>query len=263
MIPVIIPYFRAPEKIEKCKEALSKQSEELTVFIRDNSDDNILYTAAINEGLKRYAYTHEFVLVLTQDAYLAPDCLSELVKAMNDNPTCGIISPRQYAGNQITWAGSLEAWPAGKHTASPETVPYGTYWANGACMLLRSEMIKDIGTLDHNMRFICSDADYSFTARSRGWSVMVAPNARCEHELDGSGSMGKNPWLDTIKLRDMIYFTEKWLTKGLFDKLSFEGKTTSPDKIKTQLKSWRKGISLINESLSLAPSSEPQPELSH
>ena len=46
-----------------------------------------------------------------------------------------------------------------------------TYWANGACMMIRASLIREIGLLDRNLRFVCSDADYSFTARARGWTI--------------------------------------------------------------------------------------------
>lgn len=258
MIPVIIPYFKAKDKLDKCIAAVKAQKGvETTLVIRDNSEDNILYTRAINECLKKWAFKEkiEFALILTQDAYMMGDqCLSSLIDAMRSDPRAGIVSPLQFSGDRITWGGSLEAWPSGRHAhPGPVTVPHRTYWANGACMLFRTEMIKEIGLMDPALRFICSDSDYSFTARIRGWDVLVQPRAHVEHELDGSGSFGKNPWLDIIKLEDLIHFTNKWLSGGVYKQLSLEGPKITPKIIRAQIYQWenlRKKLMAENPGLS-------------
>jgi len=67
------------------------------VFVRDNSDDNIFFTAAVNEGLAKYCHGPgiDYVLVLDRDAYLQPDAIERLVDYMDGDPTCGIASPIQ------------------------------------------------------------------------------------------------------------------------------------------------------------------------
>lgn len=264
MIPVIIPYYKAPEKIDRCLKAVNAQTySDIELFVRDNSEDNILYTKAINEGLKKYAFSgSKFALVLTQDAYLTPDCLEQLLSCMIKNPKCGIVAPLQMANGKVTWGGSAAAWPGGQHVHAPEmTEPFETFWANGACMLLRTDMIKEIGLMDESLRFVCSDSDYSFTARSRGWKVMVQPNAIMEHELDGSASFGKNPWLDQVKLDDFIYFTEKWISGDLYKRLSFEGKEITNSKVRNMIYEWRAMKKKISVFESRALFSELLPEL--
>ena len=77
-IPILIPHFRAEEKLKKCIAHIEAQNyHPVEIFVRDNSDDNILFTAAINEGLYKYAFRDDvdYVLVLNQDAYLGADTL--------------------------------------------------------------------------------------------------------------------------------------------------------------------------------------------
>jgi len=81
-------------------------------------------------------------------------------------------------------------------------------------MMLRVTMVHEIGYLDKNLRFIGSDADYSFSAASRGWKMMVVPDALAVHELSSSGGED-NLTISIIKAEDMFYFGEKWLTGGL------------------------------------------------
>ena len=80
------------------------------------------------------------------------------------------------------------------------------------------------------MRFIFSDADYSFTARSRGWKIVVAPNAVVQHSLSGSGS-GASIFLNKVKLQDQLYFSEKWLNGDLYRRLAFEGNRLESESI--------------------------------
>ena len=47
-------------------------------------------------------------------------------------------------------------------------------------------MLEEIGLLDETMRFICSDVDYSFTARARGWKVWLSAKARGLHKPGAS-----------------------------------------------------------------------------
>lgn len=230
-IPAIIPYFKAPEKLAKCIAALDSQVDiPIDVYVRDNSEDNILFTKAINEGLRNFCYSdlYEFSLILNQDAYLRQGSLASLVHVMHENPSCGIACPIQVTENhEVTWYGSLDAYPYGVHAGKPmvtDNEPFETFWANGACMLLRNSMVREIGLFDENMAFICSDADYSFTARSRGWTIAVVPNSEVEHALNSSGNNNVPVWLTKQKLIDQMYFSKKWLTGDLYRSLAYEGK---------------------------------------
>jgi len=226
---VVIPYYLNSAALEKCTAALrSSTFRDFEIFIRDNSKDNIYYTAAVNEGIKAGLADKAVsaFLVLNQDCYLESETLEILQAHLTQYPNCGIACPLQLDGiNNVTWGGSLEAFPTGRHYAIPidqYSEPFTTYWANGACMLISRSVVEEIGLLDKNLKFICSDSDYSFTARSRGWEVHVVPSARCEHNL-GTSSRSSSLELDRIKLKDVIYFYEKWISGDLFRQLSYEG----------------------------------------
>ena len=122
-------------------------------------------------------------------------------------------------------------------------VPFSTYWANGACMLLRTAMIREIGLLDENMLFISSDADYSMTARARGWEVMVAPNAIAEHSLDGSGAgSAPNRMINQTKLKDVLYFAKKWASGNLLRELSYKAEELTPEAVAQHITNLQQGL---------------------
>jgi len=225
------------------------------VFVRDNSEDNILFTKAVNEGLRRFTGQGnvQFILVLNQDAYLHPQCLSYLLNTMHRFPQAGIVIPVAVnAENDLAAFAALQAYPwgstrLGNRNEIPKE-PYATYWANGACMLLRVKMIQEIGLLDENMRFICSDSDYSFTARARGWEVMVSPEALVEHSLNASGH-ATNPALEEVKLADQLYFGQKWLSADLYRRLSYEGSRLSTEFIEKEIRTSQSNLMQMRQYL--------------
>ncbi len=237
MIPAIIPFYKNHEQLRLCIQNLERQTSKVELFIRDNSDDNVYFTAAINEGLLRFLNEPcEYMLIINQDMYLAKDAVEKLVEFMDEHPRCGIATPLQLLASnpqQVIYAGAKEAFPGGVHvegTIDQFSEPMQTYWANGACMLLRKQMIHEIGFFDPNLKMIGSDSDYSFTARSRGWEVWVVPEARGLHET-GASQPSEDPKLELIKIDDVIYFCGKWLSGDVYRSLAFEGKMLGPESV--------------------------------
>ncbi|MHC4482554.1 MAG: glycosyltransferase family 2 protein [Planctomycetota bacterium] len=245
MVPAIIPAYKNKGQLEKCIAHLNNQTVEVEIFVRDNSDDNVYFTAAVNEGIRKYlGQPCNYILVLNQDMYLQPDAVEKMVAFMDVNPQCGIGSPLQlHAENPdyVIFAGSYEAFPAGKHQhghVSEFTKDEPIFWANGACMILRKEMIREIGLLDKNFVLIGSDSDYCFTARSRGWQVWRIAGAKGIHEHGVSGVITDED-IEILKVTDMVCFGKKWLTGELYKELAYEGQNYAPeiiDNIMTQLR---------------------------
>lgn len=269
LVPIIIPYFREQEKLKKALAAIEAQTHSpCEAFVRDNTNDNILFTAAVNEGLRKYSFRTdvEFIMVLNQDAYLDRDCIARLLSFMRETPGCGIACPLQVvpvsqttprpvvgtAGpppdrHRVTWGGSRQAFPLGVHESAELRTyahPRETFWANGACMLIRTDVIKEIGVFDKNMRFICSDADFSFTARARGWSIFVVPQALAEHGLAAS-STSTNRMIDTVKAKDIVYFARKWLSGDLYRGLSYEGKDLTRIGVRKEIEKYQKWVDVL------------------
>ena len=108
-VAVVIPHFRAPQALDIAITHLKAQKGvEVDIYIHDNSENNILFTKAINIGLRRFAYSndYDFILVLNQDANLHPECLAQLLMTMQQNPTVGICAPIALSVDKsVNWAG--------------------------------------------------------------------------------------------------------------------------------------------------------------
>lgn len=248
MIPVIIPFFGSDEQLNKCRQHLSDQTVDVDVFVRDNNKDNIYFTAAINEGIYKYLDADcKYMIILNQDMYLEPNAVEEMIKFMDAQPECGIAMPLQLSDTDpevVICAGATQAFPHGVHIhgkLSDHSESKMIHWANGACLIIRKEMIRRIGLMDENFMLIGSDSDYCFTARSRGWQIWAIATARGIHE-HGITSTTTDPNIESIKLHDMYYFGMKWLNGNLYRDLADNGHAQTPEEVDKIMKVFKNAI---------------------
>jgi GT2 family glycosyltransferase len=258
-IGVVVPYYRNPEGWRRTREALEQQGVDASrIFVRDNSIDNVFYTAAVNEGLRLFSEKNDcdYVLILTQDAVLHSGSLAAMLKVMRANPVVGLVAPVSAdSTGRVTWCGGSDALPWGRHFTTARDrlprAPYPTDWVNGACVLVRKAMVRTLGLLDETMRFVFSDVDYSFRARLDGWGVVVCPFAFIEHELAGSSATAPN-WLQIVKLQDQIRFAKKWGLSEHYARLAREAPRMPPEKIRALCAESRRQIVML-ESAATTP----------
>lgn len=230
-VAVLIPSYKAPEKLEKCVKAVHDSTDvDLEIFQHDNSEHNLGFTKAVNNLImKAIDEGFEYAVILNQDCYLRPDAIEKMVKFMNSHPMCFIGSIKQLSDQNedlIIHGGTLEAYPHGRHIGGFVSkgncnVNKQMPWANGACMIVRLDLIPNVGLMDPNYFLIGSDSDWSFTARSRGYQIWYIADAVCVHE-QGVSSGDTSKELSRIMVSDVNYFRSKWIGSDLFKELSME-----------------------------------------
>lgn len=243
MIPVVIPFYKNGEQLHKCRRHLAAQTVLIDVFIRDNSKDNIYFTAAVNEGIRKYLTdpNWDYILIINQDMYLQANALREMLKFMDSHLKCGIGMPIQVTSDNedlACYAGGAQAFPKGSALAGNVQLYWADAkipWASGGCLILRREMIQEIGLFDKNLRFVGSDSDYCFTARSRGWEVWRIAQAVGVHEDGQAITADCGEALNLIKVEDMLYFASKWLTGDLYRGLADRCEDTTAEKIQKEI----------------------------
>jgi GT2 family glycosyltransferase len=68
MNPVIIPFYQRPDQLERCIQHLQAQTLPVHIHIRNNNQENIYFTRAINEGILAYLDQDcEYMVILNQD----------------------------------------------------------------------------------------------------------------------------------------------------------------------------------------------------
>lgn len=149
---------------------------------------NLGFATANNQGM-RVAQT-PLIMLLNNDAYLAPDCLQKLIKAANRATWAGMFACKilqhdapdrmDSAGIEVDRAGL--AWNRGwgdltaHHTQSQEV-----FGPSAAAALYRRTMLDQIGLLDDDFFIYYEDVDLAWRAQWAGWRCLYVPEAVVEH----------------------------------------------------------------------------------
>jgi N-acetylglucosaminyl-diphospho-decaprenol L-rhamnosyltransferase len=213
MTDIILVLYGDPAEMDRCVAAIRGACPEgsYVLHIIDNNKVNLGFTIAVNNGIK--AGTAPYVWLINQDAIVLPGAMEGLIKRMESDPKVGIVGSMQIDPEDkdtIRHGGTLQAFPGGVHKGGKLSlghcrIPEKQTWVNFASVMLRREMIQEIGLLDENMFLLFSDSDYCYWARYRGWTVYFEPESRVYHRL-GKASKNVSEWHQ----KDMRAFMDKW-----------------------------------------------------
>lgn len=168
-----------------------------------HSRANSGFSAGHNQGIA--AYPAQFHLILNSDALLRPGCLGALLRAARMDSGAGLVTPRlegQDSRPQVShfrFFTPLSELIRGAATGpitrllhrhdvpiADATAADQIFWASFACILLRREMIEDLGPLDEGYFLYFEDSAYCWHARRAGWRIAHAADARVVHLRGGS-----------------------------------------------------------------------------
>lgn len=164
------------------------------------------FSAGNNLGIK--AIEAEAYLLLNSDTIVRPGAISSLLHAWKTHPKAGLISPR------LEWPDStpqiscfryhsplsqlIDAAATGiitklfqKYDVPMEVsnTPLEPEWTSFACVLIRREVIQQIGFMDEGYFMYFDDVDYCRRVNQAGWQILHWPEARVVHLRGGSGSV--------------------------------------------------------------------------
>lgn len=78
----------------------------------------------------------------------------------------------------------------------------------GACLMVRNEAVKQVGTLDEDYFFFLEETDWCLRMHKAGWKVYHVPDARVTHL--GGQSKKKAPWQSQVEYcRSLYVFLKK------------------------------------------------------
>lgn len=162
------------------------------------------FAAGMNQGIA--AAAADAYVLLNSDTILRPNALAKLREAMHAHPDAGIIGPALIDEQGKTVSSyfrdlkppsellrAAQTGPLGKVLPSfdlvlPKTTrPLEPDWIAFACVLVRREVIEQIGLLDDGYFMYFEDIDYCRRAREAGFKVLYWPSAEVVH-FAGSSS---------------------------------------------------------------------------
>jgi GT2 family glycosyltransferase len=151
--------------------------------------ENVGVTAALNVCL--LASDSELVALLNNDVELHPDCLGELVAAMDAQPQAAAVAPKLVSyhertvldgtGDTYAWSGEATRRGNGLRDEGQFDAPGEIFGACGGAALYRRSAIERVGTLDEDLFACYEDVDWSFRARLQGYGCRYAPAAVAYH----------------------------------------------------------------------------------
>jgi GT2 family glycosyltransferase len=230
LVAVVVPlYGDYEEEFAPVKAALAEMEDIYGIYPEDTEGAG--FTVTVNRGI-RTALTIddvEAVWILNQDAVPLPGAQTALLERLRSAPEVGIAASMQIHPDDddfITYGGSGPVIPGvhwtGHVSEGQHLEPKKMGWANGASMMVKTEVFREIGLLDERLKMLASDSDFSFRARAAGYEVWYEPESRVVHELRFSANPpDERKW---EAREDAIAFQGKWggdlfneLAKEVFD----------------------------------------------
>lgn len=163
--------------------------------------DNIGFTRGNNQGLA--VSRGRFVLFLNPDTEIAADTIATMLGFAAANPAVGIVGPQLRYGDGSpqssrrrfpTLATFLiestvvqQWWPRNQVLSRyymldrSDNAVSRVDWVVGACMLVRREVLDQIGGFDEGFFMYSEELDLCRRAVSAGWQVVYYPPARVTH----------------------------------------------------------------------------------
>lgn len=174
-----------------------------------HNDRNEGFAHPINQAL--HASQGQYMLLLNPDTIVLPGALNTLVQYQESHPEVGICGPkvlnRDGTLQKACRRGVSRPWAAfsyfsGLSKLFPHSKFFGGYLLNfldenetnevdgisGSCMLIRRQMLQQIGYLDERFFAYQEDADYCFQAKKAGWKIVYLPTAQIIHFGGQGGS---------------------------------------------------------------------------
>jgi hypothetical protein len=210
---VVVTHGRQPE-LGRCLEALRPQVDELVVVANPPAPEvdaklivnekNAGFATNANTGIA--ATAAPFVIVANPDTEARPNAVRRLKEFADVHPRAGVIGPQMLFPDG-RWQPSRRRFPTVSGTIvrrtplrkifRPQTRQLSHYlleerasepaqadWMLAAFLLLRREMLDQLGGFDPGYRLYGEDIDLCYRAEKAGWERWYVPQAVVTHSHD-------------------------------------------------------------------------------
>jgi len=219
---IIIPNWDGKFFLEECLSSLYKTSyDNFDILIVDNgsTDNSVEYIkgnfskvniikSAKNEGFARACNKgilvalenkYDFALLLNNDTVVDRYFLNEMIKAFRNDEKIGIMSSKIYYydepkkiwfdGAKFVWWRS--SWKFNNWQKIEKEVKNGLInsdFATGCVMLIKLDVVRDIGLLFEPYFLSYEDNDFCSRAKRKNWKIKVCLSSKVWHKVSSSRS---------------------------------------------------------------------------
>ena len=167
----------------------------------------------------------DYILLLNNDTVVDKDFLTSLVLEGENNEKTGLLGPKlyYYDNPNIIWCiGGKIDWKfaRGLHIGT-NMVDNGQFdekknfdYISGSSLLIKREVIDNIGLLDKNFFLYFEETDFALRAKERNYKSLYVPNAKVWHKISKSGGGMSKPIGLYYITRNRWLFMKKWANNG-------------------------------------------------
>ena len=200
------------------------KSEKIHIIKNKNNEG---FARANNQGIK-YSIKNgfDYILLLNNDTVIKNDLLDLLIKYSNTSNK-KIIQPLilNYDGSKIwnaggtinNFFGTFQTLKKGKSFKNFKIKRNFTEWFTGCCVLIDSDVFKDIGYFDERFFAYYEDIDFSIRLKKMGYSLALMTDSYLQHyESASSKSINQtegnlSPYVHYLNIRNHILLLKKHL----------------------------------------------------
>jgi len=140
--------------------------------------------------------------------------LDELVKVTLQDLSIGIAGPQIYLPNEVPHTTiKIDLWRGKSNWTVVEDADSGqfsdvqdTAWCDGACFLVRREVIQNVGLIDTSYFTYWEETDYCVRASKKGFRMVFCRQARVWHK-GSSGMLDED--FPSVKTLKAVYYMER------------------------------------------------------
>jgi GT2 family glycosyltransferase len=195
--------------------------------------DNLGFAKANNQAIN--ICTGRLILLLNPDTEVKPGALKTLIDFLDAHPKAGIVAP-QLINTDGSVQRSCRAFPTfngmvyelmGLSKIFPDQPRFREYkmldWNHdderevdqpeGACLMLKREVIEQVGTLDEGFWMLFEEVDWCYRIKQQGWQIWFTPRAKVVHHYGQSIKQVKAKMILSSH-RGLYRFWKKHYRKG-------------------------------------------------
>jgi GT2 family glycosyltransferase len=165
---------------------------------------------------QRTAASH--ILLLNNDATVAPDFFAQIARAIGDYPDAGLLTGTIFEDpdrERVWYAGGIEyplrALMQHRYEIPESSEPERTEFISGCAMVISRNLIERIGPLaECYFPAYWEDGEYSFRAREAGFPVLYVPRATVYHKVGSTVTAADmSLTLDHCKNRLRVFYVRR------------------------------------------------------
>lgn len=207
---VIVDNNSPDDSVERIQQFIKKHNlYEEVLFVTSDKNGGFSFgnNLAIKEGIKSVGHEPQYVLLLNPDAKPESGAIDSLIAFAEQNPRVGLAGSQLLDENGNTQRsaftfhsimsellsslrlGILDKYFS-KYLVSNGLIPTQSTkidWLAGASMLIRYQVIRDIGLMDENYFLYFEETDYCLQAKLSNWECWYVPQSKVVH-LEGQST---------------------------------------------------------------------------